>query len=113
MSGQDQLTWTAATDNIGVTAYDIYRNGIFLVTVGPTVTSYTDSTVATGVRNTYQVAARDLAGNTTSASVTTGGKKVTTAPTAPSKLTAASPPARWVTPKPRCRGARQATSSPG
>jgi fibronectin type 3 domain-containing protein len=87
-SGQDQLTWTAATDNTGVTAYDIYRNGIFLATVDPTVTSYTDSTVATGVRNTYRVAARDLAGNTTMASVTTGGKNITTAPTAPSKLTA-------------------------
>jgi chitodextrinase len=87
-SGQDTLSWTAATDNVGVTAYDIYRNGMYLATVGPRVTSYTDATVTTGLRNTYQVAARDLGGNTTSATVTTGGKKDTTAPTAPSKLTA-------------------------
>ncbi len=86
--GQDKLTWTSATDNVGVTAYDIYRNGTYLATVGPQVTSYTDSTVSTGLRNTYQVAARDLAGNATSATVITGGKKDTTSPTAPAKLSA-------------------------
>jgi chitodextrinase len=87
-TGGDQLTWTAATDNVGVTAYDIYRDGIYLATVGPGVTSYTDSTVPTNVRNTYQVAARDLAGNTASASVTTGGKPNASGPTAPAKLAA-------------------------
>ncbi len=87
-AGQDRLTWTAATDNVGVTAYDIYRNGTYLATVGPGVTSYTDSTVTTGVRNSYRVAARDLAGNATSASVTTGGKNDTTPPAPPGKLTA-------------------------
>jgi chitodextrinase len=87
-TGGDQLTWTAATDNVGVTGYDIYRDGIYLATVGPGVTSYTDSTVPTNVRNTYQVAARDQAGNTTSASLTTGGKPNASGPTAPAKLAA-------------------------
>ena len=40
------------------------------------------------MRNTYQVAARDQAGNTSSASVTTGGKPNASGPTAPSKLAA-------------------------
>ena len=88
-TGGDQLIWTAAADNVGVTAYDVYRDGIYVATVGPGVTGYTDSTVTTSVRNTYQVAARDLAGNTTSsASVTTGGKPNASGPTAPSKLAA-------------------------
>jgi chitodextrinase len=87
-TGGDQLAWTAATDNVGVTAYDIYRDGIYLATVGPGVTSYTDSAVTTSVRNTYQVAARDQAGNTTSDSVTTGGKPNSSPPTAPAKLAA-------------------------
>ena len=29
-STKNVLTWTAATDNIGVTAYDVYRNGTYL-----------------------------------------------------------------------------------
>ena len=87
-SSQNKLSWTAATDNIGVSAYDIYRNGTYLATVGPAVTSYTDSNVTAGASYTYLVAARDLAGNTTSTSVSTSGTSDTTPPTAPSDLTA-------------------------
>jgi fibronectin type 3 domain-containing protein len=81
------LGWTPATDNIGVVAYDVYRNGIYLATVGPQVTAYKDSSASSGVSYTYRVAARDSAGNTTSATVTTGGKADTTPPTVPSNLT--------------------------
>jgi hypothetical protein len=63
------LAWTAATDNIGVSAYDIYRNGTYLATVGPGVTSNTDATASPHAGYTYQVAARDLAGNATRATV--------------------------------------------
>jgi len=56
------LSWTSATDNVGVTGYDIYRNGTLLTTVSA-VTSYTDNTVAGGVTYQYQVRARDAAGN--------------------------------------------------
>ena len=87
-STKNKLSWTAATDNIGVSAYDIYRNGTYLATVGPGVTSYTDATATAGASYTYLVAARDLAGNTASTSVTTGGASDTTPPTAPPSLTA-------------------------
>ena len=63
------LAWTAATDNIGVSAYDIYRDGHYLATVGPEVTSNTDATASPHADHTYQVAARDLAGNATRATV--------------------------------------------
>ena len=69
----DKLTWSSASDNIGVSAYDIYRDGTYLATVGADATSYTDSTTVPGTAYTYQVAARDLAGNTTWASVTVSG----------------------------------------
>ncbi len=56
------LSWTSATDNVGVTNYDIYRDGQLLETIGA-VTSYTDSTIAGGTIYQYQIRARDAAGN--------------------------------------------------
>ncbi len=56
------LTWTAGTDNRGVTGNDVYRDGSKLVGVGA-VTSYTDATVTAGSTHTYAVLARDAAGN--------------------------------------------------
>ena len=56
------LGWTAATDNTGVTGYDIFRDGSLLVTV-PAVTTYTDVTVGGGSTHSYAVRARDVAGN--------------------------------------------------
>lgn len=88
-STKNVLTWTAASDNIGVAAYDVYRSGTYLGTVAPAVTSYTDKTATAGTGYTYQVAARDLAGNTTSASVNVnGGSSDSSPPTAPGGLTA-------------------------
>ncbi len=68
-SGATRLAWTAASDNIGVSAYDIYRDGTYLATVGPDVTGYTVTTTA-GTGHLYAVTARDLAGNAASATVT-------------------------------------------
>ncbi|HET7740471.1 MAG TPA: hypothetical protein VFL67_07485, partial [Mycobacterium sp.] len=58
-----QLTWTPGTDNTGVTANLINRDGTLLTTVGA-VNTYTDSTVAAGSTHTYTVQAQDGAGNT-------------------------------------------------
>jgi fibronectin type 3 domain-containing protein len=68
------LTWTASTDNIGVTGNDVYRDGSKLASLGA-VTSYTDATVTAGSTHTYAVLAKDAAGNSspvsTSTSITT------------------------------------------
>jgi len=56
------LTWNAATDNISVTGYDLYRNGAPLATLGA-VTSYTDIPVSPNFTYQYHVLARDAAGN--------------------------------------------------
>jgi chitodextrinase len=88
-STKNVLTWSAASDNTGVAAYDVYRSGTYLATVSPSVASYTDKTATPGAGYTYQVAARDLAGNTTAASVNVnGGPTDTSPPTAPGNPTA-------------------------
>ncbi len=66
------LTWTAARGNRGVTAYDIYRNGRYVTTLGPRRRSYTDIAPASRAGYTYRVVARDLAGRTAGARVKAG-----------------------------------------
>jgi len=68
------LRWSASTDNVAVSAYDVYRND---AKVGSTSNlSYTDSGLAANTTYRYAVAARDAQGNvstrTTSVSLTTG-----------------------------------------
>jgi hypothetical protein len=63
------LNWTSATDNVGVTNYDIYRDGVLLVTT-KAVTSYRDHTIVGGTTYRYQVRARDAAGNVSGSSRT-------------------------------------------
>ncbi len=63
---QIALSWTASTDNVGVTGYDIYRGGVLLTSV--TSLSYTDTAVTAGSTYTYTVQAYDAAGNLSSTS---------------------------------------------
>ncbi|MGW2652542.1 glycoside hydrolase family 6 protein [Streptomyces sp. NPDC001478] len=65
-SSSVSLSWTASTDNTGVTGYDVYRGG---VKVGSsTTTSYTDSGLTASTAYSYTVKARDAAGNVSAAS---------------------------------------------
>ncbi len=57
------VSWTASTDNVGVTGYDIYRNSAILATVSGSTLSITDSAVTPGTNYTYAVDAFDAAGN--------------------------------------------------
>ena len=83
-----QVSWQPSTDNVGVSAYDIYRNGLYLATVGPSVNRYLDSPAPKGVSFTYKVVARDLAGNTAGVGVTTNGVPDLTAPSQPTGVSA-------------------------
>src|SRR5690242_10012233 len=56
------LTWSPATDNVGVTGYKLVRNGT-VMDVG-NVTSYDDTGLSPGTPYTYTVRAYDAAGNT-------------------------------------------------
>ncbi|RIV17980.1 T9SS C-terminal target domain-containing protein [Fibrisoma montanum] len=60
------LIWSAATDNIGVIAYDIYQGTTFVGT--STTTSYQVGGLAGNTNYLFSVRARDEAGNTSEAS---------------------------------------------
>lgn len=60
------LYWTQAEDDIGVTGYDIYRDGSFLRTHADN--TFGDSGLAPGSRHSYSVAARDASGKASAAS---------------------------------------------
>ncbi|WP_329084361.1 MULTISPECIES: CARDB domain-containing protein [unclassified Streptosporangium] len=60
-TGQIRLAWTASTDNVGVTGYDIYANNQLRGSVGNVLT-YTDTQPASATV-TYFVRAKDAAGN--------------------------------------------------
>ena len=56
------LTWNGATDNVAVTAYNLYRNGE-LVAEGITGHTYKDTGLEENTLYTYQLTAIDAAGN--------------------------------------------------
>jgi hypothetical protein len=87
-SGQIKLTWNAATDDVGVTGYDVYANGTLRTSVAGNVLTYTDSQPDTATV-TYTVKAHDAAGNQSPASnsvTRTGSSGDTQPPTAPTGL---------------------------
>ncbi|MGN9774525.1 discoidin domain-containing protein [Micromonospora sp. H33] len=93
--GQIRLTWSASTDNVGVTGYDVYANGVLRTSVGGGTLTFTDTQPA-GATVTYHVRARDAAGNESANSNTvtrTGSTGDTMAPTAPGNLAHTQPAA--------------------
>ena len=67
------LSWTASTDNVGVTGYNVYRGTTLLTTV--TGTTYTATGLTASTAYSFTVRARDAAGNL---SVTSNTVNVTT-----------------------------------
>jgi hypothetical protein len=62
-SGSVTLAWEAASDNVAVTGYNVYRDTTLLAAVGGDVYEYVDSDVQSGSQYQYVVKARDAAGN--------------------------------------------------
>lgn len=91
------LTWSAATDNVGVQSYRIVRNGIALATVSGNTLSYRDVSAIPGSTYAYSVEAFDAASNRSPPSnivtVTLAEPADTEPPSvpAPLRLTAVSP----------------------
>src|SRR6201997_1717611 len=94
---QINLSWTASTDNVGVTGYRVERCqgagcSTFAQIATPTTTSYSDTGLTASTSYSYRVRAADGAGNLSSysstASATTSAGADTQPPTAPSNLTA-------------------------
>ena len=81
-SSQINLSWTASTDNVGVTGYQIYRGGTLLTTVAGT--SYSNTGLSPSTSYSYYVRAADAAGNfsgnsNTASATTQAGNPVPTA----------------------------------
>jgi len=62
------LTWTASTDNVGVTGYDVYNGSAKVNTSNITSTNYTVTGLNGSTTYTFTVKARDAAGNESAAS---------------------------------------------
>jgi chitodextrinase len=78
------VAWTASTDNVGVTGYRVYRNGV--LDGSTSQTSYSFSGLSCGTSYTIAVEADDAAGNSSplaSLTVATSPCTDTTPPTAP------------------------------
>ena len=60
--GTIQLSWSGATDNVGVSSYSVNRDG-FQVASGVTARSWTDTGLAAGSTHRYFVVALDAAGH--------------------------------------------------
>jgi fibronectin type 3 domain-containing protein len=93
------LSWTASTDNVGVTGYRVERcQGVGCSSFGqvaaPTATSFSDTGLAAGTSYSYRVRATDAAGNLSgysavvSAATTSTSSGDATAPDIPAGLTA-------------------------
>ncbi|HCI44808.1 MAG TPA: hypothetical protein DE315_04680, partial [Candidatus Omnitrophica bacterium] len=80
-SSQIDLSWGAATDNVGVAGYKIYRDGTFVVSLQPSVVSYFDLGLTANTAYSYTVSAFDAAGNESGQS---DPASATTRPTTPS-----------------------------
>ncbi len=84
------LTWQGATDNVGVTDYVVFRDGLPLVTLGSTARSYTDSALVGSTLHRYRVLARDAADNESPLSNEVARTVDSTAPSVPTTLRAVS-----------------------
>src|SRR5207237_217175 len=89
---QVNLSWSASTDNVGVTGYSVFRGGVQIATVGGSTLTYSDTTAAPSTTYSYTVDAFDAAGNhstqSSAASATTPASPDTQPPTAPTGLAA-------------------------
>jgi glucose/arabinose dehydrogenase len=92
--GEDTLTlaWGASTDNVGVTAYDLYEHGNKIGEAAGDATSKNLTGLTPNTTYNLTVIARDASGNTSPASpavdCTTKPSSDTTPPTKPGTLTA-------------------------
>lgn len=80
------VTWKSSSDDVGVVGYTVWRNNAPVAQLG-NVATYTDTTVVANTSYSYQVTAKDAAGNvstaSTAANVKTPAVSDSQAPSAP------------------------------
>jgi endonuclease I/chitodextrinase len=90
-SGTVSLSWTAATDNVSVTSYEIYMNGVLKASVPNQTVTATITGLSASTTYSFYVIAKDAAVNSSPASNTVNGTTTvfvpdTEIPSAPSNL---------------------------
>lgn len=75
------LTWTPSTDNVAVTGYEVWRDGVLLGTT--TTTTFTDTSLQSGTTYLYTLRAFDAAGNYSNHTETLSVTTITPDTTAP------------------------------
>jgi chitodextrinase len=87
---QIDLTWSAASDNVAVTGYLVFRDGVQIANIAGT--SFSDTGLDPGTSYSYTVAAHDGSGNVSepsdAATAATESSSDTEAPTTPTELSA-------------------------
>jgi fibronectin type 3 domain-containing protein len=108
-TGQIDLSWLASTDNVGVTGYNVYRDGAPLASLGVT-TSWSDTTVSANSTYQYEVHAVDAAGhesdasNTATATTYVPQQVLTLSPEADARVESATPTTNYGTSNLRADG---------
>src|SRR6266850_1191845 len=80
-SSQINLSWTASTDDVGVTGYRVFRAGTLLATLGA-VTTYQSTGLTPSTSYSYTVQAIDAAGNASAQSASASATTQQAAPVA-------------------------------
>ena len=85
------LSWTAGTDNIAVTSYDIYMNGVLKTSVSSSNLTATITGLSSSIVYSFYIVAKDAAVNSSPASNTVNGTTTiaitdTQIPTTPTNL---------------------------
>jgi hypothetical protein len=57
------VTWRAATDDVRVTGYRVYRSGRYLKTLPATARRFVSTGLRKGTKRTFRVVALDAAGH--------------------------------------------------
>lgn len=79
------LSWSGATDNVAVTGYDVYKDGVFLASTA--TTTYAATGLSSSTAYAFYVQAKDAAGNVSVASNTINVTTLTPDTTAPTAST--------------------------
>jgi len=61
------LSWTASTDNVGVSSYKLSRNGALVATLPTGTLTYSDTGLTAGTTYSYSLVATDAVGNSSAA----------------------------------------------
>jgi hypothetical protein len=79
-TGSVALSWTAASDDVGVTRYEVWKDNTWVAGLSSSARSYTVANLAAGVSHTFRVVAYDAAGNYANSNTVTAAASSTAPP---------------------------------